>query len=468
MSARHPLLILGGGVAGLSAGFYARRRGLPVRIIEAGSTPGGNARTLQHGPFRFDTGAHRFHDRFPDVTADARDLLGPDLIEVHAPSQIYLGGTFVDFPLTPLNVMQSLGPLLSVRAAWSLASARVAPRTAAASFEATAVRAYGRTIADLFLLNYSQKLWGLSGQRLSPSAAGPRLAGLSARTMVREFLLKSNAGRTHLEGRFFYPTLGIGAIAEKLAAACGHGNLSLNSRVTRITERQGRIDGVEIAGGERIGTDRMTIVSTLPLTVLAQVLTPALPDHLASAARALRFRHVVLVTLFLNRPTVSPNATLYFPESRFLFTRASEPRNRSPHMSPAGSTSLSVEIPCSTSEDSWTLADATLIDRSVEQLRSTGLLRSSDTIRGVVHRIPNAYPILEIGAEQHVSALVDYFSRFENLHVAGRAGLFDYSSLHEQMRAGRDLVERICHGPRGRYSENSFASSTHSPSGASC
>jgi protoporphyrinogen oxidase len=439
------LLVLGGGVAGLSVGFYARRRGLRTRLVEAGGHPGGHARTLQQGPFRFDTGAHRFHDRYPEVTADVQTLVGTDLVEVQAPSQIYANGTFVDFPLRPLNVMRSLGPRLSGQAAWCLASSRLAPRPSSPSFETAAVRAYGQTIADLFLLNYSRKLWGIPGARLDPAAAGQRLNGLSARVMLKELLWKSKE-QCGLEGRFFYPKFGIGTIADRLAASFDDSAIRLNSRVTQIAHRDGRIVSVEINGSERIDTNRSQVVSTLPLTLLGHLMTPALPPRLMTAVRGLRFRNVVLVTIFLDRPTVSPNATLYFPESRFLFTRVSEPRNRSPHMSPPGMTSLSIEIPCSSDDEAWRVADAVLIARCGVQLRSTGLLRAMDRIRGVVHRIPYAYPVLEIGMEMRVRGLIEHLARFDNLHVTGRAGLFDYSSLHDLLRAGRALVERIADG----------------------
>ena len=45
------LTVLGGGPAGLATGFYARREGLDVRLLEATDAVGGNARTLQLGPF---------------------------------------------------------------------------------------------------------------------------------------------------------------------------------------------------------------------------------------------------------------------------------------------------------------------------------------------------------------------------------------------------------------------------------
>ena len=64
------VLILGGGPAGLSVGYYAQQLWLDFTLIEAGSDLGGNCRTLRLGDFLFDTGAHRVHDKDPDVTSD--------------------------------------------------------------------------------------------------------------------------------------------------------------------------------------------------------------------------------------------------------------------------------------------------------------------------------------------------------------------------------------------------------------
>ena len=43
--------ILGGGPAGLAAGFYAKKRGLDFVLFEAGSEVGGNCRTIRDGDF---------------------------------------------------------------------------------------------------------------------------------------------------------------------------------------------------------------------------------------------------------------------------------------------------------------------------------------------------------------------------------------------------------------------------------
>ena len=99
-----PVLVLGGGPAGLATAWALEELQCPYLVLEAAPVPGGNARTLRSGDFLYDTGPHRFHDRDPEATRRVQALLGPDLHEVRAPSRIFWHGRFVDFPLRPLPV----------------------------------------------------------------------------------------------------------------------------------------------------------------------------------------------------------------------------------------------------------------------------------------------------------------------------------------------------------------------------
>ena len=57
------LHILGGGPAGLAAGYFAKKKNIDLEIFEASDMVGGNCKTIERGEYRFDTGAHRFHDK---------------------------------------------------------------------------------------------------------------------------------------------------------------------------------------------------------------------------------------------------------------------------------------------------------------------------------------------------------------------------------------------------------------------
>ena len=110
------LTILGGGLAGLSAGYHARINGTPFTIFEASDRPGGNCLTLTHGPFRFDSGAHRLHDKDPETTTEMKRLLGDALAPIVRPFKYCSGGRFLDYPPSLRNALRGFGPAASVRA----------------------------------------------------------------------------------------------------------------------------------------------------------------------------------------------------------------------------------------------------------------------------------------------------------------------------------------------------------------
>ena len=67
----HPVVVLGGGPAGLTAGYLLAKQGKPVIVLESTDMVGGIARTEVRDGYRFDLGGHRF---FTKVTGGRRSL----------------------------------------------------------------------------------------------------------------------------------------------------------------------------------------------------------------------------------------------------------------------------------------------------------------------------------------------------------------------------------------------------------
>ena len=434
------ITVLAGGPAGLAVGYYARKHGLSFAIYEANSRVGGNCITLSQGDFRFDSGAHRLHDKDEEVTQEVKILLGDELHRVSAPSQIFFRGRYIDFPLSPLDLLKNIGPFEFSRAGLAFLNARVNKSELDGSFESLALYRYGRSIAEKFLLNYSEKLWGLPCHQLSPNISGKRLKGLDLRTFLIEATLGKLAKTQHLDGSFYYPKMGYGRIVERMEEFCGPENIRLNHRINRVLHDGKRIQAIGIQGSDR-PFRVMQVVSTLPLSLLVRSLDPPPPKSILQLANSLRYRHLRLVALFLNKPAVNGNATVYFPEKAFPFTRIYEPRNRSPYMSPAGKTSLVVEIPCHREDAIWGLENAELIDLVTQKLVEIGWIKAEEVIDSWCGRLNFAYPILELGFEDKVAQIMDWLDRFDNLRLSGRNGKFAYTHLHDMMRFGKAIVE---------------------------
>jgi protoporphyrinogen oxidase len=367
--------------------------------------------------------------------------MGSDLQKIEAPSQIYQNGKYIGFPLSPLDLMVKLGPATFFKAGLELIIARLKANHGNGSFERFAIRMYGKTLSQLFLLDYSEKLWGQSGTTLSPYISGMRLKGLDLETFLRETFLGRRAGTNHLEGSFYYPKGGYGAIVDKLVGVIGSENIHTNSRVTKIFHKDGKIHYLEINSQKRIPVDE--VVSTLPLPLLLRILEPKPDDEILEMANSLRFRNLIIVVLFLDRERVSENASIYISDPNIPITRIYEPKNRSMAMAPQGKTSLCAEIPCDPGDTMWNNGEGDLVSLARSILMDLKLVREGELIGSTIHRMENAYPVLDLKSEVAVTGLYDYLGKFQNLRLSGRNGMFLYTHMHDMLRFGMDVVDKI-------------------------
>jgi protoporphyrinogen oxidase len=440
------LTVLGGGMAGLAIGYYARQRGVPATVYEAQKRPGGLCRTFEHDGFLFDSGAHRFHDKDPAVTRDARRLLGDDLRAVDRPSMIFDGGRLMKFPFRLTDVLWHLGPRALARSALDMAAVRLnGTRQTTASFEGLAVRKYGRTLAERFLLNYSRKLWGLPCESLSARVSGGRLNGLDLRQFLLHTVLGRGRDRRSMDGTFYYPTRGIGMLTDALAQGAGRDAIRTGVEVKRVCHDDRRIRAVVVDGVGRVPVD--TVASTLPVERLLAMMDPPPAAGILDLARKLTHRDLILVALFLGKESVTSAATVYFPDPSVAFTRITEPRNRSAAMSPPGHTSLVAEIPCDSGMPLWSADDTELEGLVRKPLERIGWFGEEDLLGSRVVRLRYAYPVLSLELENSVGAVLRYLEGFENLVLAGRSGRFEYGWIHDMLRHGKTIAAS-CAAPR--------------------
>ncbi|MGH7893231.1 MAG: protoporphyrinogen/coproporphyrinogen oxidase [Candidatus Binatia bacterium] len=434
------LVVLGGGPAGLAVAHYATRRGIPFTLYERSTELGGLCRTFQCGPHRYDAGAHRFHDRDAEATADMRGLLGDHLVAVDAPSRIYDGRRFIDFPPTPLGMLFSGGIGQIGRIGRDLIRSR-RPGRPCVTFADFAIAQFGETLARRFLIHYSEKLWGLPAEQLSPDIATRRLSGMTLRSLLVE-VLAPRRKTEHIDGRFLYPLSGYGELAAALAASVPAESLRTEHDVIGLDVRDDRVVRVRFADRPAVEVaDRL--VSTLPLTVLVRLLGTSVPDAAHRAASTLRFRSIRLVFLRLARPRVSTSASLYLPDPSLCVARVTEPKNRSSRMAPADETSLVAEVPCFMGDPVSQLADAALVERVTGELARVGLTRPHEVIEWRHHLLPNAYPVYALDWSGTVAEVVAGVRSIRNLDLLGRGGLFLYSHLHDQLRLGKDFVSDL-------------------------
>ncbi len=432
--------ILGGGPAGLSVGYFARKKGYDICIHEGSSAIGGNCRSIKMGEYRFDTGAHRFHDKIPSITDEIKKLMGDDLKKINAPSKIYFDGRMIDFPLSFSSVMRNLklSEILKivVENFFNIFKTNVEYK----NFEELAHAKYGSTLSNLFLINYTEKLWGAKAGELQTSISGSRLKNLKILTILTEMIIKSSKVK-HFEGSFYYPKYGYGTIFDSMAKYIGHKKIILDSKVNKIFHDGKKIKEIEFENGKTIEVGY--IVNTLPIDSIIQMLDPLPSKNLIEIADNIKFRDLKICLLELDLPKLSDNASIYFPDEHIPITRIYEPKNRSHLMAPKDKTSLSIEIPYSQGDSVSKMNDDEVIDVVKKTLIKEKFFKDSDVLDNRLIDIKNAYPILKVGEEGNIRKLVSFIQSFSNQKLIGRNVEFDYLHTHNIMDKAKLLVNTI-------------------------
>jgi protoporphyrinogen oxidase len=271
---------------------------------------------------------------------------------------------------------------------------------------------------------------------------------MTLRSLFVELLMPGKK-TTHIDGRFLYPRGGYGRIADSLSSKLPADSIRLGHEVESLECSQGSVTRIRFAGGETF-TPPGRILSTLPLTLLAKLLGDELTETARRAAGELRFRHIRLIFIRLGRSRLSANASIYIPDPEFCISRLYEPKNRSSYMAPDHETSLVVEVPCFSDDPIDLLTPDELAERVISELVQLSLISRDEVIEWKHHYLANAYPVYTQNYAGRVTVIRDALRQIGNLDTIGRAGLFHYSHLHDQLRFGKDYIEVLLtrDGPR--------------------
>ena len=85
-----------------------------------------------------------------------------------------------------------------------------------------------------------------------------------------------------------------------------------------------------------------------------------------------------------------------------------------------------------------------LTDWVIDDLVSVGLLKNRRNVIDVkLERLPNSYPIYHQSYPGQLDIARSGLSRFSNLHLAGRTGLFWYNNMDHSMENAFQLTKRL-------------------------
>ena len=455
------VVILGAGPAGISAAWRLTKLGYPVTVLERDGAVGGMGRTIKVGDYSVDFGPHTFHIRetpeSKEILNTIRPFFGEDPLTLVRGTRVLLRGKEYVYPLEMLQVLFGVSPLLSFHILFDYGMATLksffAPAKKEDSFEEWGVRNLGRTLYDLCFGIYSERVWGLPTSQISSKQA-QRVAKLNLKNIILRTLGIKADPATYFT-KYFYPRKGISRLYEGMAneVTAGGNTVLLNApamRIERIGDRASRVIYTTDTGEHSIDCD--ILLSTLPLPVHVNMVSPPLAQPVIDHAAKLRYRSLKLIYIALKRPQLTDYHWVYLLDEQFRVNRMSEQKNVSPDMVPADRTVLCIELSLWKDEPLWKASDDEIYRIALADLMKMGYgVTESEVDAYYVTDIPTAYPVYELNFEDHLIPVLEGVHEMRNVMTLGRHGLFLNNSMDDNVGLGFQLADYInTHGADGR------------------
>lgn len=445
-------IIIGGGPAGLTAAYELAKHGLLSVVLEKGDRVGGISRTETYKNYRFDIGGHRFFTKVTQVEEIWKEILANDFIQVPRLSRIYYDGKFYDYPLSLFKTLMNLGPIRSFLILISYLKAKIRkkldPNFKPETFEEWAIDCFGEKLYLIFFKTYTEKVWGIPCNQIRADWAAQRIQNMSLKRAVIDALFGGNQKAKSLIKKFDYPRLGPGMMWERCQEILEEkgSQVHLQTKVIKLEREDTRITKVIAQrGNEIIELQGDYYINSMAISALVDRLVPLPPDEVLAAARGLKYRDFLIVSLIINRDHLFPDNWLYIHSPEFKVGRIQNFKNWSPEMVPDPQKScLGMEYFCSEGDSLWEMSDSKLIELASQEIINLNLgVKEGDVEDGCVIRQYKAYPVYDGEYRQHLQVLENYFKTFENLQTVGRNGMHRYNNQDHSMLTAMLAVKNI-------------------------
>jgi protoporphyrinogen oxidase len=453
---RRHVLVLGGGLAGLSCAFKLAKAGDRVTVVEASPEVGGLASSAtiktEWGEFDYDTGPHRFHTGEKHLNEEVLSLLGDNVVTANRLSRIFLYGRFFNYPLNGANVVKSLPKLVLLKCGLDYAWIKLKNLFAKKpddNFENWVVNRFGRKLYEIFFGVYTAKTWGIPCSQISADWAAQRISLLSLWDAVKKTLFRPKDADTPrtLVSKFFYPKRGgIGTLCRRYAEEIEKhgGKVYTSTKAVEVKTVDGRCVGVEVEGPEgRRMIEADSTMSTISCTDLVRIVSPAAPPEVLAANEKLKHRSMVFVYLILNRPKLTDDHWIYLPEGTITLHRLSEYKNFSPYSAPADKTLICAEITCNYGDARWRESDDKLREVTAADLVKIGLIKKDEILHTFSRREKFAYPLYDLDYKPNKDRVLAYLASIPGLDTTGRQGLFKYNNMDHSIGMGLTAAENL-------------------------
>lgn len=444
------VLIIGAGVAGLSAGRVLSQNGYKVAIYEAESSVGGMSKSLKMFDQIVDIGPHRFFSKDKRLNDFWSAHTYGESEKVSRLTRIFYNNKFFYYPLRGFDALFKLGIIESTLCVLSFIKAKIKP-FGGDSFESWVANAFGYRLYSIFFKSYTQKLWGIECKDLDSDFARQRIKGLNLYEAIKSaFVGDKNKKHKTLVDEFSYPKKGCGVVYENMAKEilANGGEILCDIEVNGIITQDKRAIGIRTSGGEIYGD---IVISTAPFRDMVLSLDE-LDSAIKDLAQNLKFRNTILVYVEVDCAKNAESSAKLFADnwiyvhSKNISTgRITNFANWTQDLRCGRSESiLCLEYWANDDENLWNLSSDEIINIAKKDLLDSALVAHSSQIkRTYTLKIHKSYPVYEKGYKQNLSKIYNALDDFKDLHFIGRNGAFKYNNQDHSLLMGLLCADKI-------------------------
>lgn len=444
--------IIGAGPAGLTAAYELSKAGKKVEIFEKDPQyVGGISRTETYKNFHFDIGGHRFFSKSQEVEDFWTEILGDEMLERPRSSRIFYNNKFYSYPLVAMEALSNLGIFQSTLCVLSFMYYKVFPIKNPKNFEEWVTNQFGKRLFLIFFKTYTEKVWGISCDKISADWAAQRIKGLSLWSAIYNSLFKSKKNKSQtiktLIDSFRYPKTGPGRMwevcAEKIQQM--NGVLKMNTGIKTIQKEKDSYYLIS-ESNEKFGP-YSHIISTAPLRELVNSLEPKVDKATLNSANSLSYRDFLTVILICKDKDAFHDNWIYVHDPTVQVGRIQNFKSWSPYMVPSPEMACyGLEYFCFEGNDLWNTKDEDLIKLGIQEMSKIGLLNKENYVDGYVVRQPKAYPVYDDDYKLHIKNVREGIKDFTGLYMVGRNGMHKYNNQDHSMMTAMLAANNIIAG----------------------
>ena len=464
-----PVVIVGAGVTGLVSAHLLAEAGVKVIVVECLEDTGGLARSYiydgngekilspnymdqtsekRREAFTFDCGPHRFDVNNPNIRSYVTRILKDRITDFPRKSEVYFKQKYYDWPIKPQNLVQ-LPKEIAVKAFVDL-TINGFRNYEEDHFENYILRQYGPTLYQHFFADYSYKFLGITPNETHSDWAkvGINRAIIDDNAQMQNLfqLLKSTLLQFNKKPqRFYYPTTGMHEawtiVSQKIHELGGEIYLNqkgiLHGDDIVIQDRNGRHTKRHIAQVQigDLQIEPSQVIWTGPITQAGK--------QLGSPTTQLQYLGLLLFNVMVKEEAPRDYQWCYYGSTDLVFNRISTPRFLSPATCPSGTTGYCCEVTCMEGDERWIHGER-LTDWVIDDLIKVGMIKNRNNVLDVqIERLPHSYPIYHVNYPQELQNIRNDISRYQNLQLAGRTGLFWYNNMDHSMENAIQLVKQM-------------------------